>query len=183
MVDDVMGRAGLSRRDMLKRSAVVGGTMVWAVPMMATVAEARPTGSQPPPPPNEGATYSEVVAIVTCAAATYRVKYSPQGDSPGAITPSDCGPTWTLGKGKNEGSAPCDDFHKGTGVTVCPPSLLAQATLGSDGSVSILAGSGCAITSYAWHNGQCCFEVNSISEPSQFFPGDPPNGSPHAPCP
>jgi hypothetical protein len=173
----------ITRRDVLKSSAVIGGTIVWAVPMMTTVAEARPAGSSPPPPPLEGETYSELAFIVTCPAATYRIKYSPQDEQVGLIAPSDCGPTWTLGTGKNEGSAPCDDFHKGTGVANCPSTLLAQATLHVDGSVSVLTSGGCEITSYAWHNGQCCFEVNSITQPSLTFAGTPPNGSKHAPCP
>jgi hypothetical protein len=41
MADDVTQHSGLSRRDFIRRSAVVGGAAIWAVPLVETLGETR----------------------------------------------------------------------------------------------------------------------------------------------
>jgi hypothetical protein len=48
--DAIDGTTGLSRRDILRRSALVGGTLVWAAPTVQALAVPAYAGSEPTPP-------------------------------------------------------------------------------------------------------------------------------------
>jgi hypothetical protein len=40
-------RLGMSRRDLIRRGAIVGGTLIWTVPVVKTIAGADTTGTSP----------------------------------------------------------------------------------------------------------------------------------------
>jgi hypothetical protein len=72
MTDELLPAEGISRREMLKRSAVVGGAsaMVWAAPSLTTFAP-RAFGNNGSP----ASDFSNFGAIIVCDGQRYRVKY------------------------------------------------------------------------------------------------------------
>jgi hypothetical protein len=81
MTDELLPLEGISRRDLLKRSAIVGGAsaLVWAAPSITTLGNRAfgATGS----PPNTG--WSNVAFVVTCGGYDYRVKWNRDGKDAG----------------------------------------------------------------------------------------------------
>jgi hypothetical protein len=67
-----MNREGLSRREALKRVAVVGGTLVWATPVVQTIS-AGPAFAQYPVP--DGPNLSFIALNVTCGGTAFFIKY------------------------------------------------------------------------------------------------------------
>jgi hypothetical protein len=80
MTDELIPAEGISRRDMLKRSAVVGGAsaMVWAAPSLTTFS-ARALGSTG----TELTGWSYVAFIVVCGGQDYRAKWNRDGTDAG----------------------------------------------------------------------------------------------------
>lgn len=75
MHDEVSPSLGISRRDVLKRGAVVGGTLVWAAPAVQTISRAALAQDGGTPQPTDGA-ISYVALVLNCGTAgTFRVKY------------------------------------------------------------------------------------------------------------
>lgn len=77
MNEDINPALGISRRDLLKRGAVVGGTLVWAAPAVQTISRsalAQSPGTPPPDEPVDGA-ISYVALVLNCGGALVRVKY------------------------------------------------------------------------------------------------------------
>ena len=86
MTDELIPAESISRRDMLKRSAVVGGAsaMVWAAPSLTTFS-ARALGSTG----TELTGWSFVAFIVECGGVRYRAKWNREtGFEDGAGLPS-----------------------------------------------------------------------------------------------
>ena len=74
--DHVDPRLGLSRRDLLRRGAIVGGTLVWAAPAVQTLA--RPAFGQTAgtPEDGQGRDFSYVALRYTCGGAgPYAIKF------------------------------------------------------------------------------------------------------------
>lgn len=86
MHDEVSPSLGISRRDVLKRGAVVGGTLVWAAPAVQTISRAAlaqdGTGT---PQPNGGA-ISYVAMVLNCAGGLFKVKYETGDGDPNDAT-------------------------------------------------------------------------------------------------
>jgi hypothetical protein len=80
MTDEILSAEGISRREMLKRSAVVGGAsaMVWAAPSITTFG-ARAFGTTG----TEITGWSFVAFIVTCGGVDYRAKWNRDGEDAG----------------------------------------------------------------------------------------------------
>ena len=77
MTDELLPVEGISRRDLLKRSAIVGGAsaMVWAAPSITTLGS-RAFGASGSPP---GRGWSHVAFLVTCGLIDYKVKWNREG--------------------------------------------------------------------------------------------------------
>lgn len=137
------GSRGITRREMLKRSAIVGGTLAWAAPAVQTLAQpafAATIGS--------ALQYSFVGVILDCGGTYYRMKWNdPSGSN---LAPSACG-KWTDDK--------CSDTFYPSSITSysssCAPG--ASATVNTDGSVTVSwTATGCSVVDWIWHKGQCC---------------------------
>lgn len=77
MEEDINPALGISRRDLLKRGAVVGGTLVWAAPAVQTISRSALAQSPGTPifdEPADGA-ISYVALVLICAGVLVRVKY------------------------------------------------------------------------------------------------------------
>ena len=64
---------GVSRRNMLKKSALVGGTMVWAAPVVQSFTA--PAFAQTSPEGGETQDISFVAILLNCGGQLYRVKF------------------------------------------------------------------------------------------------------------
>jgi hypothetical protein len=74
-------RLGISRRDLIRRGAVVGGTLIWTVPVVTTLSRAHPRTTKSP-------------AFVCCECRNPREGVTPETlcieNSPSVDTPSQC---------------------------------------------------------------------------------------------
>lgn len=78
MNNDVVNPAlGISRRDLLKRGAVVGGTLVWAAPVVQTISRSALAQTDGTPPPEEPPGGQEIsyLAFVLHNAGSTRYKF------------------------------------------------------------------------------------------------------------
>lgn len=103
MNDDVSPTLGISRRDVLRRGAVVGGTLVWAAPAVQSISRAAlaQDNGTPPPDDRDGGAISYVALVLTCSMAggttrQVRVKYEADGgwdpapgETPHCMSPAD----------------------------------------------------------------------------------------------
>lgn len=146
---------GLSRRDMLRRSALVGGTVVWMAPAVQTLAApafaAGSTAEENPP----GA-ISYVIVFFACGSTYYRVKYS---EATSGYTAA-CGEGASVGNVSNDeagfGAGKYNDIVTALGnptfATGCPDATFsAQA----DGDLQIDLGGDCSIVGWLLHDGSC----------------------------
>ena len=76
MSDELLeGPEGVSRRSMLKKSALVGGTMVWAAPVVQSITS--PAFAQGTPDTNGGTQdISFVAMLLDCSGSLYRIKFN-----------------------------------------------------------------------------------------------------------
>jgi hypothetical protein len=99
---EVRNRVGISRRDLLRRGAIVGGTALWTVPVIASLTRAHirpgspafsccrchaPSGRVPPGPPNPPKMCTTTVDNPTaceqfCEERGYRQSQFHQGPQP-----------------------------------------------------------------------------------------------------
>lgn len=87
MEDDVDSNDGLSRRNLIKRGAIVGGTAVWLTPVVQTFTQpafglepGSPAPEEPPGEPPLGKDFSYVVVVYTCGAGLANVKFEFNGN-------------------------------------------------------------------------------------------------------
>lgn len=119
----VSSNLGVSRRELLKRSAIVGGTVVWVTPVIQSFTTPAFAGS--PPPAGAGMDISFVALLVNCAGTAYRVKFGrdqlPGGVFPavGAFGPTECGPSFNV---------PCPNGNFSRGVTTVGGVPLSQSS-------------------------------------------------------
>ena len=105
-------QAGLDRREVIKRGAILGG-VVWAAPVIQSIGSPAfaitPTPVETPTPTPEAQNMSFIAAVVTCNGITYRVKYEDGDgwdDEPGPPDehPSSCTPAgWSDATPENGG--------------------------------------------------------------------------------
>jgi hypothetical protein len=105
MTEEVSERAGLTRRSLIKKSAIVGGTAVWAAPVVQSIThKALAQGGSPPPLNGE---ISHFTLVLTNGIDTWWAKY----DGPGS----------TCDEGFNEGECRPDPNLFGPTQQGCPP--------------------------------------------------------------
>jgi len=78
---------GISRRDLLRRGAALGGAVVWMTPVVQTRGMGRSFAQTASPPPGGGQAISYVGINVVCSTESYFVKWEDGGgweESPGA---------------------------------------------------------------------------------------------------
>ena len=142
---------GVSRRNMLKKSALVGGTMVWAAPVVQSfTAPAFAAGT----PEIDGQAISYIALLLDCGGGKYRVKFE---ESNGSFL-LECGVDFETGQ--------CPEDLPGSTVAGCPAGLTADdAVLNPDGSVTIDIGS-CTIDDFVVKCGQSCLGPGEGGQPS-----------------
>jgi hypothetical protein len=144
-------RRGMTRRDALRRGAVIGGALVWAAPAVQTLARPAFAGALNGSP--VGNTYSFVAVLFYCGGQYYRVKVN-------ADDTVECGPTW-----QNDGCVYdffrlCPDVQAG-----CPAGLSFSRDV--NGGVTVTA-PGCTVVNADFHNGTCC--VNDVTPAAPICP-------------
>ncbi len=150
--DENASDSGPSRREILRRSALVGGTVVWMAPAVQTLAAPAfaGVGSEAPGNGDFESSYSEILVLVECNNVLYRVKFEPNNaGSVGNLPAAECGSTFNFGGCKSD-----DFFRNDVGVSAGCSSV--SAVINADGSVVVSAGAGCTINAYATHKGKCC---------------------------
>lgn len=170
--DWVSSNLGVSRRELLKRSAIAGGTVLWVAPVIQSFTAPAFAGS-PPPAAGGGQDISFVALLANCAGTVYRMKFDtgqmPGGVFPasGSFGPTECGPGFNV---------PCSNGDLGRGATkvgtlpmsqanVCPATPRATATFNvSTGSVTVNLGS-CTLIDYRVKCGQSCIKPGDAGAP------------------
>lgn len=138
MHDDVNPALGISRRNLMKRGAVVGGGLVWATPVVQTVnrrAMAQADGTPPPDGRIEGGAISFVALVLDCPDGYARVKYNVDEDDAGS---------WETQPGRN-------------GVPQCPDPAGWDAATDADGAVLGITVSG------GNQQGRVCFDLSATA--------------------
>jgi hypothetical protein len=150
----------LSRREALKRVAVVGGTLAWATPVVQTIS-AGPAFAQYPTP--NGPALSFIALNVTCNGTAFFIKYEtdPCKESAGLDCFED-----------NPGGAPSCDFFTPTGIKVDGEDLGFSGTVPAPvtGDVTITVPLGCTVDQSAVKGGAdtCCPGPTGGSGPLVF---------------
>lgn len=83
-VDEPHTPGSYSRREAIRRAAVLGGTMVWAAPAIQQVgmrAAAAVSPPPPPPPPSNFYGISFVAFVFKCGSTYYKAKYDAEAGS------------------------------------------------------------------------------------------------------
>ena len=70
---------GISRRDLLRRGAALGGAVVWMTPVVQTLGMGRAFAQTASPPPGGGQAISYVGVNVVCSTESYFVKWEDGG--------------------------------------------------------------------------------------------------------
>ena len=71
---DLGPEGGISRRQALKKGAVVGGTVLWATPVIQSIGMSRAFGQQPSPVIEPGPGISFIAVRFVCGGTTFVVK-------------------------------------------------------------------------------------------------------------
>ncbi len=135
---------GITRRDLLRRGAVLGGAVVWTTPVVQTLGMGRAFAQTASPVETR---ISFIIMNVSCGDNTYFVRWETEGGfeaDPGNMNPN-CQLSST--------GTPADGNQLGISITIKP-----------DGCASInLGGSGCTIVeAKVFGGGQC----EAITDPS-----------------
>ncbi len=95
---------GISRRDLLKKGAALGGAVVWATPVVQTLGMGRAYASTASPPPDGGKDISYIGINVDCDGNAFFVKWEDGGweNEPGAAP--ECADREDLPSGMDGGS-------------------------------------------------------------------------------
>ncbi|MGH8893621.1 MAG: twin-arginine translocation signal domain-containing protein [Actinomycetes bacterium] len=155
---------GISRRDVLRKSALVGGAMVWAVPAVQTLGApafaASTTVGEEPPPGNGIPSYVFVFFKRTSNGGTnyYSVKYDQQGNGAcGAgranVSSDSNGVGFTYFDNlmvELFGSAANPPFQTG-----CPPHVTSEKDPVSGDLEVTLGDNSCKIIGWLLHDGSC----------------------------
>lgn len=140
--------SGISRREALRRGAIVGGAVVWASPVVQTIGMQKAYAQTTPAVTD----ISFIALLLNCGGTTYRVKW--ESDFTGG--PDECGNSFAIGD--------CNpaDFVGTADVSTCPSGV--TAAVNPNGSVTVTLGS-CTITDFIVKRGQCCAGPSEAGEP------------------
>lgn len=190
MTEELGTVEGISRRDMLKRSAIVGGgaAMVWAAPSVTTFG-ARAFGSDGTPA-TAFSNFGAIIRDTSDSDKLYKIKGNQTGALPNFV--------WEAGDGMALGG--CEDRVPNWGTspalnggtigalfTVFNDGNSYRMTLPAEGPYQFVKLSSTAegLTSAAASSlkqGQCCIAAVKISTKEVEWQGPFPNGSPQQPC-
>lgn len=141
--------SGISRREALRRGAIVGGAVVWASPVVQTIGMHKAYAQTTPAVTD----ISFIALLLQCGTTTYRIKW--ETDFTGA--PDECGNSFAIGN--------CNPSDLGSGsVSSCPDGV--SASVNPNGSVTVTFPSSCNITDFVVKRGQCCAGPGQAGEPS-----------------
>jgi hypothetical protein len=182
MTDELIPAESISRRDMLKRSAIVGGAsaMVWAAPSLTTFAP-RAFGANGTP----ASDYSNFGAVIKRLSdnALLKIKANQIGPLPDFAweVPGGLGgceqyvPDWAGATGTDGGALGATFVQSGANYVMTIPAGYAFVPLsGAPGGVEAAAAS--------LKQGQCCIAAVKINDQMVEWQGPFPNGSPEEPC-
>jgi hypothetical protein len=184
---------GLSRRDMLRRSALVGGALVWTVPAVQTLASPAFAAGSPTGGGGGGTGLSEVTLLLNCGGTYSWAKYLPQSANgvAGVLAPSEC----KAGMNVGESGQACDPPGATTCCTSAPDPGCCRAeadlyTAGGSGATGtcldgVVSASGelcinvgtCTIVGWTIHDGfagsdrHCAHAVNGVLDPNSATTG------------
>jgi hypothetical protein len=182
MTDELIPAEGISRRDMLKRSAIVGGAsaMVWAAPSLTTFAP-RAFGANGTP----ASDYSNFGAVIRRISDNklFKIKANQVGSLPDFAweVPGELGgceeyvPDWDGAEGLNGGSIGATFVASGSNYIMTIPAEYAFMPLPG-------APSGVEAAAASLKQGQCCIAAVKNSDTQVTWYGPFPNGSPQEPC-
>lgn len=151
--DEIKGATGISRREALRRGAIVGGAVVWASPVLQTIGMQKAYAVTP-----VVTDISFIALLLECGTTVYRIKWD--GDFTGP--PDECGPNFAIG------NCPAGDLPSGT-TADCPTGV--NASVNPNGSVTVTFPSDCQITDFVVKRGQCCAGPGDAGEPSAPISG------------
>ena len=130
---------------MLKRSALLGGALVWTTPVVQSVGGAALADTTSP----GGGAPSYTLLVFKCGAEYYKAKIGQTGDV-------DCGANGGNGPSQTHAKLMVDEQLAGTGLTWdtipndgCPGSLSASV----DASGLVVTHNGCSIVAWSVHDG------------------------------
>ena len=139
---------GISRRTLLRRGLLVGGTMVWATPVVQSFAG--PAAAQGTP----AVDISYVAVLIRCGATFYRMKW----DAEQSGLSLDTGPNFEV--------PGCTDQLKPSAGQVADGSAPGtSAFLGSTGLVTVRLGADCTLVDFRVKRGQCCAGPGLAGQP------------------
>jgi hypothetical protein len=181
MDEELIQTDGMSRRDMLKRSAIVGGAgaMVWAAPSLTTFAP-RAFGSEGTP----ASDYSNFGAVIRRLEdqKLFKIKANQVGTLPDFEweVPGELGgceqfvPDWDNADGVLGSSIGATFVQSGSNYIMTIPNTYKFEPIGQLGGVEAAAAS--------LKQGQCCIAAVKNSDQQVTWVGPFPNGSPQEPC-
>jgi hypothetical protein len=182
MTDELNPAEGISRRDMLKRSAIVGGAsaMVWAAPSLTTFAP-RAFGANGTP----ASDYSNFGAVIERLSdeELLKIKANQVGTLPNFAweVPGGLGgceafvPDWGTATGVDGGALGATFVQSGSNYIMTLPAGYKFVPLpGELGGVEAAAAS--------LKQGACCIAAVKNSDTQVTWVGPFPNGSPQQPC-
>lgn len=148
-VSEMDQRPGVSRREALKRGAVLGGTLLWVAPAVQTIGMSRAFAQQPSPGGEEDVGPSFIGMNVDCGrgrnAVAYSIKYE------GCTAPDDCFES-------DPGATPgCEGFTlDGRATDGDDLGFIVEGPDPETGCVTITAPTGCVVTQSVIKKGQTC---------------------------
>lgn len=139
---------GISRRTLLRRGLLVGGTMVWATPVVQSFAG--PAAAQGTP----AVDISYVAVLIRCGATFYRMKW--ETDASGLV----------LETGSSFAVPGCSDQLKpSSGLVADGPAPGTSAILGATGLITLRLGADCTLVDFRVKRGQCCAGPGVAGQP------------------
>jgi len=163
---------GMSRRAMLRRSALVGGTVVWMAPAVQTLAApAFANGSTAEEIPcTPGLALSEVTVLTLCNGKYFWTKYNPQTN---AGSPTECGPNINVAQSNGNNADPTCDAAENAILAYIAGNRLTVETTGCPSATvtngNLCVGAGCTILAWTVHDGtlgnghKCAYKVGNGS--------------------
>lgn len=161
--EEVETTSGMSRRSMIKRSAIVGGTALWAAPVVSSFTS--PAFGQSNGTPVGDTSISYIAFNINCGGTIYRLKVEVDDQtSPGGAYTCESGATFAT-----PGLENCQDLLMAPTTTADGCTKIDSVAVGSDGSVTITLTSDCLFTGTSVQKcGQACVNDSPVGQSWKF---------------